>query len=97
MEPAMSETSNVSSPQPARAATWKRVLAAILDFLTVFYLGGLVIGKVTGDASGGSFSLSGVPALVLFALIVIYFYVGRRHLGGTLWDRIFRIARPQPD
>jgi hypothetical protein len=92
----MSENSNVPSPQPARAATWKRVLAAILDFLTVFYLGGLAIGKVTGDASGGSFSLSGVPALVLFALIVVYFYVGRRHLGGTLWDRIFRIVRPQP-
>lgn len=92
----MSETVNVPPAQPARAATWKRVTAAILDFLTVFYLGGLAIGKVTGGASGGSFELSGLPALALFVLIVIYFYVCRRHLGGTLWDRIFSIARPQP-
>jgi hypothetical protein len=38
-----------------------------------------------------------MPALVLFALIAVYFYVCRRHLGGTLWDRILRIARPQPE
>ena len=92
----MSETLQVSPAQPARAATWKRVLAAILDFLTVFYVGGLLIGLVTGDTKGGSFELSGLPALILFALLVAYFYVGRRRLGGTLWDRIFRIARPQP-
>ena len=92
----MSETLNASPAQPARAATWKRVIAAILDFLTVFYVGGLLIGLVTGDAKGGSFELSGVPALILFALIVTYFYLGRRQFGGTIWDRVFRIARPQP-
>jgi hypothetical protein len=93
----MSESSNMPPVQPVRAAVWKRVVAVILDFLTVFYLGGLAIGRVTGGASGGSFDLSGMPALVLFALIAVYFYVCRRHLGGTLWDRIFRIARPQPE
>lgn len=93
----MSESADASSTQPVRAATWKRVVAAILDFLTVFYLGGLAIGHLSGNATGASFQLSGVPALILFALIVVYFYAGRRHLGGTLWDRIFRIARPQPN
>lgn len=93
----MSETANTPPVQPVRAPVWKRVTAAILDFLTVFYLGGLAIGYATGDASGASFQLSGVPALILFALIAVYFYIGRRHLGGTLWDRIFGIARPQPD
>jgi hypothetical protein len=93
----MSESANASPQQPARAPVWKRVVAAVLDFLTVFYLAGLAIGYATGDATGASFQLSGVPALILFALIAIYFYVGRRRLGGTLWDRIFGIARPQPD
>ncbi|MGV3634815.1 MAG: hypothetical protein ACO1NY_10745 [Pseudorhodoplanes sp.] len=93
----MSESANASPVQPVRAPTWKRVVASILDFFTVFYLGGLAIGYVSGDATGASFQLSGVPALILFALIAVYFYAGRRHLGGTLWDRIFGIARPQPN
>ena len=78
------------------AATWKRVFAAILDFLTVFFGGGWLFGKVTGETTPDGFVLSGGPALALFALIVIYFVAGRRFLGGTLWDRILGIARPQP-
>lgn len=80
----------------APAATWKRVLAAILDFFTVFIVCGWIVGKLTGETTANGFFLSGTPALVLFALIVIYFAAGRRFLGGTLWDRIFRIGRPQP-
>ena len=92
----MSETINVLPAQPVRAATWKRVVASILDFFTVFFLGGVAIGWATGNLNEGGFSLSGAPALILFAVIIGYFYVGRRHLGGTFWDRVFRIARPQP-
>lgn len=81
----------------ARAATWKRVLASILDFITVFFGGGMLIGWLTGGLTPNGFNLNGAPALVLFALIVAYFYVGRRHAGGTLWDRVFSITRPQPN
>lgn len=80
--------------QPASA--FKRGLAATLDFLTVFFVGGYIIGKLTGETTDSGFSLSGGAAIALFALIVVYFYVGRKKLGGTLWDRIFSIARPQP-
>lgn len=80
----------------ARAATWKRVLASILDFFTIFFGGGLLVGWLTGGLTADGFNLNGAPALVLFALIVAYFYVGRRHAGGTLWDRLLGIARPQP-
>jgi hypothetical protein len=79
-----------------RAPTWKRVLAALLDFFTVFIVGGMIIGRLTGETAPGGFSLTGTAAAVLLALIVIYFYVGRRVIGGTLWDRILRIRRPQP-
>ncbi len=79
-----------------RAAVWKRVTASILDFLTLFFAGGYVIGQLTGMSKPGGFELSGWPALVLFAVIIAYFWIGRRYAGGTLWDRVFRIARPQP-
>ena len=35
-------------------------------------------------------------ALLLLALIATYFYIGRRYTGGTLFDRLFAIKRPQP-
>jgi len=78
------------------AATWKRVLAVILDFFTVFFGFGMAIAKYTGDTTENGFKLDGAPAIVLFVLIGAYFFIGRRYAGGTLWDRIFRIARPQP-
>ena len=80
-----------------RAAVWKRVVAAILDFFTAFAGFGYLIALMTGNTTTDGFNLQGGPAFVLFALIVIYFFVGRRYAGGTLWDRIFRIGRPQPD
>ena len=83
-------------PQARPASAFKRGVAAVLDFLTVFFVGGYIIGKLTGEATDEGFALTGAPALALFALIVVYFYVGRKIAGGTLWDRIFSIARPQP-
>lgn len=69
-------------------ATWRKVVAAILDFLTVFFVGGHIIGALTGNTTSGGFNLQGAPALVLFALIIVYFVVGRKFLGGTLWRHI---------
>jgi hypothetical protein len=80
----------------ARAAVWRRVVAPILDFLTVFFAGGYLIGLATGSRTPGGFNLNGWPAVLLFAVIAAYFLVGRRLAGGTLWDRIFGIGRPQP-
>ena len=73
-----------------KASIFRRIVAAILDFFTVFVLGGLAIAKMTGDSTEGGFQLNGVPALILFALIIAYFVVGSRYLGGTLWQRILR-------
>lgn len=73
-------------------ATWKIVLAAILDFFTVFAIGGYVIGKLTGNVTETGFSLNGMPALALFAVIIVYFVLARR-VGGTLWQRILRTRR----
>ncbi len=69
-------------------STWRKVFAAILDFLTVFFVGGYIIGYSTGDLTTDGFKLDGMPALILFALIVVYFVVGSKYLGGTIWQRI---------
>lgn len=74
-----------------RPATWKVVLAAILDFLVVFLVGGYLVAALTGGTTEGGFELNGWPALVLFALIVLYFW-GMKRIGGTLFQRLFGIA-----
>ncbi|MCC6889117.1 MAG: hypothetical protein IT536_11345 [Hyphomicrobiales bacterium] len=78
------------------APIWKRVLAVILDLVTTFAGFGMAIAWATGSTTTGGFSLDGWPALLLFALMIAYFIIGRRYLGGTLWDRILGIGRPQP-
>ena len=79
---------------PRPVAYWRVILAAILDFVTAFAVLGYLVAKATGNTTQGGFQLDGAPALVLFALIVAYFFVGNR-LGGTLWRRILRVP-PKP-
>ena len=86
----------MTEPAPA-AAIWKRVLASILDFIMAFFAFGYLVAAATGNLNQPTgFSLDGWPALLMFVLIGVYFYVGRRVAGGTLWDRFFGIKRPQP-
>lgn len=75
-----------------RVPTWRIVLAAFLDFLTVFVLGGYGIARLTGGLTENGFSLSGGPAVLLFAVIILYFVLARR-VGGTLWQRVLRARR----
>lgn len=85
-----------SAPVVARpVATWRVMLAAILDSLTAFVLFGYLVAKATGNTTEGGFKLNGMPALALFALVIVYFVVGNR-TGGTLWKRILGVpARPK--
>jgi len=78
------------------APVWKRVAASVLDLIMVFFVGGYLIGAATGGLKPGGFDLNGWPAALLLAVVIVYFYVGRRIAGGTLWDRFFGIGRPQP-
>lgn len=70
---------------------WKLLLAGILDFLLVFIIGGYLIATLTGGTTEGGFSLSGLPAVLLFALVILYFW-GMRRLGGTVFRRLFGVA-----
>jgi len=73
-------------------ATWRIVLAAILDFFTAFGILGYLVARFTGNLTETGFSLSGGPAWLLFALIAVYFVAGR-YLGGTIWQRILKARR----
>lgn len=69
-------------------ATWRKVLAALLDFVMVFFGGGYAIGYLTGNVTSEGFKLEGLPALILLTLLIVYFVAGSKYLGGTIWQRI---------
>ena len=74
-------------------ANWRIITAAILDFVVAFLVFGTIIAKLTGKTSENGWSLSGLPALVLIVLIVLYFVVGNRFFRGTLFKHIFGTAK----
>jgi hypothetical protein len=78
-----------SLPPVLKKPFWRRGIAGFLDFITVFFVGGYVIGALTGETTSDGFHLTGLAALVLFALIFLYFYVGWKVVGGTIWQRVF--------
>jgi len=81
--------SEPASTQPRKpAGTWRKVIAAILDFIFIFAVGGYVIGYFTGGLTESGFKLNGAPAFLLFGVIVLYFIIFRRYLGGTLFQRL---------
>ncbi len=88
----------MTEPNTRFVPTWKIIVAFILDFITVFFLGGYIIGLLTGQATEGGFKLSGWPALLLFVVIVAYFTLSGRLFGGTFWQRILKTRRrPETD
>jgi hypothetical protein len=75
---------------PKQIATWRKVVAAILDFIFIFAISGYVIAHFTGNATEEGFDLKGGPAFIVFAIIILYFILFRRYLGGTIFQRLLR-------
>jgi len=71
---------------------FKKVMAAILDAITAFAGFGYLVAKFTGNTTESGFDLNGLPAIIVFALIIAYF-VGGKYLGGTIWQRILGTNR----
>jgi hypothetical protein len=74
-------------PTPEMSTAMK-VLAAVLDFFTIFMAGGFVIARLWGLSTDGGFKLKGTPALVLFAVVIAYFWLLPKIAGSTLWQWI---------
>lgn len=80
--------SQPAASQPKPISTWRKVVAAILDFLFVFVIAGYAIASFTGNTTDEGFNLKGWPAFLLFAIVILYFIVFRRFLGGTVFQRL---------
>ena len=78
----------VSQPKPV--STWRKVVAAILDFIFIFAIGGYVVASMTGNTTQEGFELKGGPAFIVFAIIILYFILFTRFLGGTIFQRLLR-------
>ena len=72
-------------------STWRKVFAAILDFIFVMVIAGYAVAYTTGNVSEDGFDLKGGPAFLLFAIIILYFVVFTRYLGGTVWQRVLGV------
>lgn len=71
-------------------ATWRVVLAFILDLITSFAVIGYGVALVTGGTTDQGFQLNGAPALLFFALWIAYMALMPRY-GGRLWQRILKV------
>ena len=80
--------------QMPRFYTIRMVIAFVIDVLLSFALFGWVIALVTGSTTEAGFSLEGLPALILFALVIAYFIIMNKFLGGTLGRRLLGV-RPR--
>ena len=84
----------MSSPDqpaaPKQISTWRKVFAAILDFIFIFAISGYVVASITGNTTEQGFDLKGGPAFIVFAIIILYFILFTRYLGGTIFQRLLR-------
>jgi hypothetical protein len=87
----MSNTVQTDPPKPV--STTRKVFAAILDFIFVIVIFGYAIGYMTGNVSDEGFELKGAPAFLLFAIIILYFVIFTRYLGGTVWQRLLGVRK----
>ncbi|TWF54177.1 RDD family protein [Neorhizobium alkalisoli] len=85
----MTETANTGKAP----ATWRIVLAFILDFFTIFVAAGFLVASIFGGMTEEGFQLNGAPAFLCFALMIAYFVVFNRFFGGTIWKYILKARR----
>lgn len=78
-----------ASPGHDRPATWRVVIAFILDLVVSFVVIGHAIGLLTGGTTRTGFVLTGLPALAALALWIAYMTAMPR-FGGRLFQRLLR-------
>jgi putative Mn2+ efflux pump MntP len=85
--------SQTADSQQRPVSTWRKVFAGILDFIMVMFIAGYTIAYFTGNTTENGFELKGAPALALFGIIILYFVIFTRYLGGTVWQRLLGARR----
>ena len=85
----MSKSDQVAAAKPV--STWRKVFATILDFLFIFFIAGNAVATMTGNTTDEGFDLKGGPAFIVFAIIILYFVIFTKYLGGTLFQRLLGV------
>ncbi len=85
----MSGSAQTATAKPV--STWRKVFAAILEFIFVFAIAGYAVGYLTGNLTEEGFDLHGGPAFIVFAIVILYFVIFMRFLGGTVFQRLLRV------
>ncbi|MEX4008235.1 hypothetical protein [Neoaquamicrobium sediminum] len=70
---------------------WRAVGSFLLDFVTSFLVLGYLFAFMIGQTTEAGFRLTGLPAFLVIVLVVAYFVVFNRFLGGTIWRRILGV------
>ncbi|WP_439572330.1 RDD family protein [Phreatobacter sp.] len=78
--------------EPTRTATWRVVVAYLIDIFGGFLVFGYVIGLIFGGATDKGFSLQGWRAILLFVVLAAYVIGANRYIGGTIGKRIMRVS-----
>ncbi|MBP7740889.1 RDD family protein [Candidatus Woesebacteria bacterium] len=69
----------------------KKFFAFIIDIFISFGVVGYIIALFTGDTLPNGFNLTGIPALILFVEIALYFTVLKKYLGNTPGRKLLKI------
>ena len=69
----------------------RKIIAGVLDFITIFVVAGVGVAYFTGGLTDGGFELDGWPALVMFVIMIGYFVIFQKYLGGTIWRRVLGV------
>src|SRR5262249_27777841 len=62
---AMSSLGPHGAEPTQEAATWRKIVAAALDFLFAFFVAEYVVGYLSGKVARGTFELNGAPAVAV--------------------------------
>jgi len=73
----------------------RKIIAFIFDLLFSFIAFGFLIGALTGGLSESGFSLEGLPALILFSLVIAYFILANKFLGTSVGKLILGVKKAQ--
>lgn len=83
------------SAQPIKGITpvWKMVIAVIIDLIVGFFVLGYLVAAVTGNTTPEGFKIEGAPALIFFALLATYIYLGYKVWKKSLGQIVMGIKR----
>jgi hypothetical protein len=75
---------------------WRAVVSFLLDFICAVLVFGFglafILGKAAVQGATVRFHFQGWPALLFMLLVIAYFVVFNRFLGGTIWRRALGVG-----